>query len=223
MASTTHRLGPTRRLLAVAAATVLLATACSQDSEPEVAGDLQVADGALGSEAGPEDDDDRGELQAIDLAEFLARRYEAYWEAFDEARQTPSADPSTDFPLLGELAAGEQLEVSYRTLIELAETGEAIREPETPAVDGVDADTEHRVRVDLIDGTVAELSGCVVNDDVHHVIDSGVVVRDSVSTVMSESTMALTEGEWKLIRSRAVDIDPGVTGCWLTDDAEFPY
>ena len=35
--------------------------------------------------------------------------------------------------------------------------------------------------------------------------------------------MAFTDGEWKLIRSRAIDIAEGVTGCWLTADAEYPY
>ncbi len=163
------------------------------------------------------------DLEGPALEEYLARRYEAYWDAYDAARSAPTANPSTDFPILGNLAAGEQLEVSYQTLIELSEKGEAIREPDTPAIDGIDSNSEHRVRIDLIDGTVAEISGCVVNDDVRHVVDSGAVVRESVATVMSASTMALTDGEWKLIRSRAVDIADGVTGCWLTDDSEFPF
>lgn len=158
-----------------------------------------------------------------ELEEYLARRYEAYWDAFDAARGAPTVDPSTDFPLLDDLAAGEQLEVSYRSVIDLAEKGEAIREPGTPAIDGIDADSEHRVRVDSVDGAVAELSGCVVNDDVRHEVASGTVIRDDVATVLSTSTMVLTGGDWKLIRSRALDISAGVTGCWLSDDSEFPY
>ncbi len=164
-----------------------------------------------------------GELTGAALEELLAGRYEAYWDAFDAARSVPTAEPAKDFPLLRDLSAGTQLDISYENVIDLARTGEAIREPTTPAVAGIDADSEIRVRVDKIDGTVAELSGCVVNDDVRHVVGTDTIVRDSVSTVLSNSTMALTDGVWKLIRSQAVAIDDGVTGCWLTGDSEFPY
>ncbi|MGI9613597.1 MAG: hypothetical protein ACR2QO_11840 [Acidimicrobiales bacterium] len=169
------------------------------------------------------DDGEPDGLDGTDLEAYIAGRYEAYWDAYDAARTTPSVNPSTDFPILADLAAGEQLEVSHESLIELAEKGEAIREPETPAIAGVDADAEHRLRVDLVDGSVAEISACVVNDDVRHIVGSGAIVRDAVTTVTSEATMAFTGGEWKLIRSRAIDIADGVTGCWLTADAEYPY
>jgi hypothetical protein len=158
-----------------------------------------------------------------ELEELIAGRYEAYWDGLDAARREPTADPARDVPMLAELAAGEQLDVSYQALTELAESGDAIREPDTPAIGGIDADSEHRVRIDRIDGTVAEVSACLVNDDVRFSVDSGAVVRESVSTVLSSATMALTAGRWKLIRSRAVEIGDGVSGCWLTGDAEFPY
>lgn len=169
------------------------------------------------------DDGDPDALDGSDLEAYIAGRYEAYWDAYDAARATPSVNPSTDFPILADLAAGEQLEVSHESLVELAQKGEAIREPETPAIAGVSADAEHRLRVDLVDGSVAEISACVVNDDVRHIVGSGAIVRDAVTTVTSEATMAFTDGEWKLIRSRAIDIAEGVTGCWLTADAEYPY
>lgn len=242
------------RLVAAALALLLVAGACSSDTDPEVAGEQQTAtadeqtaavdggepaaDGevqpgipvASGDGAAPAGGDapvaaptGGANLEGAELEEYLARRYEAYWDAYDAARSAPTANPSVDFPQLGALAAGEQLDISYQSVIELAEKGEAIREPDTAAIAGNDANTEHRVRIDVIDGTVAEISGCVVNDDVRHVVGSGDVIRDSVATVMSTSTMALTDGEWKLIRSRAVEIDEGVTGCWLTDEATFPY
>jgi hypothetical protein len=201
--------------LALAAA----AASCSRAAEPGPAtGEVATID-PPGTAAGT--DPVAGDRQ--ELEELIARRYESYWASFDAARSSPTTDPAADFPALAELAAGEQLEVSYEALIELAEARDALREPDTPAIGGVDPDAEHRVRVDRIDGTVAELSGCLVNDDVRFTADSGVIVGDSVSTVLSSSTMALTGGQWKLIRSRAVEIGEGVTGCWLTGDAEFPY
>ena len=183
------------------------------------------------AEAGTEDDEptttmtDSGSvgLGGSELEAYVAERYEAYWDAYDAARAAPTVDPASDFPNLAELAAGDQLAISHEALVELAEKGEAIREPDTPAIAGIDADTEHRVRVVLVDDSVAELSTCVVNDDVRHIVGTGAVVRDEVTTVTSEATMALTDGDWKLIRSRAVDISEGVTGCWLEPDAEYPH
>ena len=124
------------------------------------------------------DDGDPDGLDGTDLEAYIAGRYEAYWDVYDAARASPSVNPSTDFPILADLAAGEQLEISHESLIELAEKGEAIREPDTPAIAGVDADAEHRLRVDLVDGSVAEISACVVNDDVRHIVGSGAIVRD---------------------------------------------
>jgi hypothetical protein len=224
---------PVRResCLALAAA-VAIASGCTAGDQPgsgaAPAALAEPASGPAGGTGGAADGGDHSGAAgpfaaAEDLDELIARRYEAYWDGFDTARREPTTDPATDFPALMDLAAGEQLDVSYQALIELAEAGEAIREPETPAIGGVDPDAEHRVRIVRVDGTVAEVSGCLVNDDVRYASDTDAVVRDSVSTVLSSSTMALTGGEWKLIRSRAVEISDGVSGCWLTDDAEFPY
>jgi len=217
------------RAAAVALALIVVGAGCSSDEQdggaiPEATAAV-AANVAADEAAAPATlaDGDPSALEGSELEEYLARRYEAYWDAYDAARAAPTVNPTVDFPILVDLAAGEQLDISYESLIELAEKGEAIREPDTPAITGVDADAEHRVRIEMIDTSLAEISACVVNDDVRHVVGSGAVVRDTVSTVTAEATMALTEGEWKLIRSRAVDIADGVTGCWLTDDAEYPY
>ncbi len=233
--------GRVARLAAVLLAVVTLAGACSSDDGSE-AGDspgnaaAEVADGQGDAATGdgvdtaadsapgsiPQAADAVG-LEGAELEEYLARRYEAYWDAYDAARGAPTASPETDFPALGDLAAGEQLEASYDTLRRMAEQGEAIREPEAPAIEGIDANSEHRVRIEMIDGTLAEISGCVVNDDVRHQAETGDILSDSVATVLSTSTMALTDGQWKLIRSRAVDIQDGVTGCWDEGEAAFPW
>ena len=187
-------------------------------STPE--GSASGAPGAPGAPAPP--GGDAAGLTGKALEEYVARRYEAYWDAFDAARTHPTADPAGDFPELAELAAGSQLDVSRQTIADMAAAGEATKEPAQPAIAGTDAATEHRVRVDRIDGATAELTACVVNDDVRYVAASGQVVDAGVRTVRSTATMALTEGGvWKLIRSQAVAIDDGVTGCWSGDD--YPY
>ncbi|MEM7336990.1 MAG: hypothetical protein AAF467_00005, partial [Actinomycetota bacterium] len=166
---------------------------------------------------------DESEIEGDDLEVLLAERYEAYWSAFDEARQNPSADPAVDAPDLANVAAGELLDVSYQSVIDLAEQGQAYAEPDQPAIDGTDTDTEHRVRIELVEGSIAEVRSCVVNDDVRIVVGSDEVIRDAVVTVESTSTLALTEGRWKMIRSAADKIEPGVTGCWVDDPDAYPY
>ncbi len=165
---------------------------------------------------------DADELTGKALEEYLARRYEAYWDAFDAARTHPTASPAADFPELAELADGTQLDTSHQSIADLAAAGEATKEPAEPAIGGTDAATEHRVRVDRVDGAAAELTACVVNDDVRYAVGSGQVVDAGVRTVRSTATMARGEGgQWKLIRSQAVSIDDGVTGCWA--GADYPY
>lgn len=165
---------------------------------------------------------DGSDLDRDGLERLLAARYRGFWSEFDAARRTPGLDPAAEFPGLADLAAGEQLDVSHRNLTDLARSGEALRQPGVGVHPDDRSHLVHRVRVESIDGTVARLTGCVVKDDVRYVIASGLVVADSVSTVLSESTMALTDGEWKLIRSRAVDIVAGISGCWLSAEAQFP-
>jgi len=177
---------------------------------------------AAGGAPAPPPGGDASDLTGPALEEYLARRYEAYWDAFDAARTHPTDDPAADFPELAELAAGTQLDVSRQSIADLAAAGEATKEPARPAIGGTDAATEHRVRIDRLDGAAAELTACVVNDDVRYVVASNQVVDAGVRTVRSTATMARTDdGVWKLIRSQAVAIDDGVTGCWTGTD--FPY
>ncbi len=157
------------------------------------------------------------------LAEHIADRFEAFWLAFDLARTAPSASPETDYPALLDLAAGEQLDGSYQALRDLHRSGQAIRNPETPAVPGLDVDSALRVRIDSVDGGVAELTSCLVNDRVRYEVATGAGVGGSVTTVMARSTMAKSDGSWKLIRSEPVALDPGVAGCWVENRSDFKY
>ena len=180
--------------------------------------DLDVAD-AVGDIL----TDNGDELGGKDLERHIAERFEAFWLAFDLARSAPSTSPETDYPALAELAAGQQLELAFLELKELTQAGLAIREPGTPAVAGLDPNTSIRIRVDAIDGGVAELTSCVINDQVRYEPGSGAIVSEAVRTVMASSTMAKAEGTWRLIDSRAVALDDGIGGCWLEGEDSFPY
>ncbi len=158
-----------------------------------------------------------------ELEDVLATRYEAFWQAFGEARTAPTADPATDFPALADLAAGQQLEQANAEVIDLAAKGQAIRAPQTPAVPGLDVDSAHRIRIERVDGSTADLVACFVNDRIAYRVSDGAVISDAVVTVKAEATMARTDGTWKLIRSHAVALDPGVAGCWLEGDADYPW
>lgn len=159
-------------------------------------------------------------LQGEALKSYIADRYEAFWTAFDAARANPSADPIAAHPDLAELASGDQLELALTGVDELRATGERITESSSPAIPGTDSDSEHRVAVKLIDDGLAEVTACVVNDDVR-VNASGEVVSGGAITVLSRGTMVRTDNTWKLIRSQAIDITDGVGGCW--DDPVYAY
>jgi hypothetical protein len=164
-----------------------------------------------GAPAGPEPED------------VVASRYEAFWQAFGQARANPTSDPSADVPILADLATGEQLEQAHSELIGLAERGEALRPPSTPAVAGLDNDAAHRIRVDSLDDAAAELTVCFVNDRISYRVADGAIISDAVVTVTAKATMARTDGTWKLVRSRAVALDPGVAGCWLEAVSRYPW
>lgn len=161
-------------------------------------------------------------LSGSELEQFLARRYEAYWQAFDLARQAPTVNPAVDYPVLATLVAGEQLELTYGELADLSDLGHAIREPESPAVPGLDANSAHRIRIESLETGVAELVSCLVNDQVRYDVTTGEVLNEQVITVQTKTTMAKADGTWKVIRSAAVGLDEGVAGCWLEPESSFP-
>lgn len=162
-------------------------------------------------------------LDGAELEEYLASRYEAYWYAFDIARRAPSANPAADYPALGNLAAGDQLDQAYAELAELFNNGSAIRDPDAPAIAGLDQDTTFRVRIETLEDGVAELVSCLVNDQVTYNVADGTVTSDGVRTVQARATMAKADGTWKLIRSRAIGLEAGIAGCWLDEESDYPY
>ncbi|MEL6984249.1 MAG: hypothetical protein AAFO29_17615 [Actinomycetota bacterium] len=162
-------------------------------------------------------------LDGPELEEFVASRYEAFWDAFGQARANPSSNPAADFPVLAELATDEQLDAAHTELVSLADQGQALRRPDNPAIPGLDNDGAHRIRVDRLDDAAAELTICFVNDRISYQVADGAIINDAVVTVTAEATMVRTGDTWKLVRSRAVALDPGVAGCWLEDESRYPW
>jgi hypothetical protein len=183
-------------------------------TEPVIADDDPVA------EILPETGDG---LEGEELEQYLAQRFKAYWIAFDRARAAPAAEPERAFPQLQVLAEGAQLVESHLELEDLHETGQAYRMADPRAVEADGEDDLIRVRVDSIDGGVAELTVCLVNDRVRYQQSDGAIISASVISVRSRATMARNEGTWKLIDSRALDIQPGVSGCWTDEADQFPW
>jgi len=203
-----------------------LSCACENCREYEDEGSRRTNSAAETATAKTPDDAESSaeaadELAGEDLEAFVADRYKQYWDEFDTARAAPSPNPSADYPALFSVAAGQQLDQTYADIIQLHDGGQAIREPDEPAIGGTSAADEHRVKVLAMEASVAELAGCVVNDDEHYLVETGnPFSNDGVRTIESTSTMAKTDGEWKLIRSQAVAIDNGIAGCWLDDSFE---
>ncbi len=209
-------------------------SATGDDGAPGTGVDAAIAGGDDDGADGPSVDEGAGRaaaapavdvesLTGVGLEEFLARRYEDFWLAFGEARERPTATPALDFPALADLAAGEQLESAYAELTDMAETGRALRTPTERAVPEIDHERSHRIRIDAVDGGSAQLVACHVNDRESYQVADGAVISDLVVTVEAEATMVLTDGTWKLVRSRAVALDPGVAGCWLEEESLYPW
>lgn len=209
------------------------------DGDPS-GGDTPVAgaDGTDGDAPAPGEGDEAAEtgatsaaesaaaieaLEGDELEEFLARRYESFWLAFGQAREAPTANPATDFPALADLAVGQQLEAAYAELVDMATEGRALQDPAERAVPGLDNDAAHRIRIEQVDGGSAELVACFVNDRQSIQVADGAVISDLVVTVQAEATMVRADGTWKLLRSQAVALDPGVGGCWLEDESRYPW
>ncbi len=208
-------------------------SATATESEPDPDGDAGDGTVVVGDQPAPSAEtivEEVGEVltetgQGLDgpeLEQYLARRYEAYWQAFDLARQAPTESPTTDYPALASLAAGEQLDLTYSELADLSELGHAIREPDTAAVPGLDQNSAHRIRIESLEAGVAELVSCLVNDNVRFDAATGEILNQQVITAQTRTTMAKTDGTWKVIRSAAVGLDEGVGGCWLEPEDNYP-
>lgn len=138
----------------------------------------------------------------------IAARYTSFWDARLAANQAPV---NPDHPLLPEYATGQQLDNVMSETRRRRDDGLAIRRPENSV-------TRHDVQVTAVDGEVATVQDCSVNDGIIYRVATGEVVNDDVVTQSVRATMRLVDAKWKLERATLVQEWQGVAGCALAGD-----
>lgn len=142
---------------------------------------------------------DAAEQEVID-------RYLGYWAARLEAN---SGVPDPAHPGLAEFATGPQLEAAMSEAQSNLEAGLAYRQREDPSA-------IQRVEVVSIEGDVAVVQECYVDDGLVVRQDTGEVVDDDISTHNVRGDLVREDGgPWRVSAVRAIQVWEGVAGCAL--------
>lgn len=139
----------------------------------------------------------------------IVDRYLAFWDARFEANTEPV---NPDDPRLADLATGPQLDNVREETKQRADAGLALRRPE-------DTVTERRPRIIEVEGDVATIQDCAINDSIVYRVATGEVLDDSVVTRSVSATMRLVDGQWRLEATRELQKWEGVAGCALASDS----
>lgn len=130
-------------------------------------------------------------------------RYVAYWDARTAAN---TGVPNPSDPALAEFATGEQLQAVVAETQSNLDEGLAFRSAEQPA-------NFREVRVVSIEGDVAVVQECVVDDGLVIRRDTGEVVNDSVTTQSVRGEMRRVDGAWRVAAATVIQFWEGVSGC----------
>jgi hypothetical protein len=132
----------------------------------------------------------------------IAEAYEAASSAFIDA----AAIPDPEFPALASTHAGPMFEQRRETLRALKLDGRVIRYP---------AASRYRIEVEslVVNGGVARLTVCVVDDGERVNLATGEVIASGTTTVRWLVAMRLVDGSWRLAERREESRWDGVTGC----------
>ena len=141
--------------------------------------------------------------QQSDLERQIIDRYQAFWEARFKANQAP---PNPGDPGLVEYATGKQLDNVRTETQRRLDDGLAFRRPSNSIA-------RRNVRMTAIDGDVANLQDCAVNDGIIYRTTTGEVVNDDAVTQNINAIMRLVEGKWKLEQASLVQEWEGVAEC----------
>ena len=128
--------------------------------------------------------------------------YEAASRAFIEAAGIPDPDASA----LSDTHTGPMLDQRRTTLRGLRAEGKVIRYP-TPS--------QYRIEIEAatIDGQVARLTVCVIDDGQRVAAGQSSVEPGAVTTVQGRAAMQRIEGVWKLAERTEENRWDGVAGC----------
>lgn len=133
-------------------------------------------------------------------------RYLGFWRVRHEAN---SGIPDPAHPGLAEYATGAQLAKTVEETQTNLDNGVAYQPAEDPA--GI-----QRVEVVSIDGDLAVVQECYVDDGVVIQRDTGEVLNDEVSTHNVRGELVREDGgPWRVSEVRAIQVWEGVAGCAL--------
>lgn len=132
----------------------------------------------------------------------VSSAYESASRAFIDA----AAIPDPEFPEIAATHTGPMLEQRRDVLRALQKDGRAIRYPQP---------TQYRIEVEDadIDGDVATLTVCVVDDGERIEVATGRVIASGVGTVKWTAALRRSEGAWLLAERREEARWDGVAGC----------
>lgn len=183
------------RFLAVLAVAALAAAACSDDDGGAVSNDSSTTSTSRASTTTTTDPAEALEAEIVDA-------YEASSRAFIDA----AAVPDPDFPAFVATHVGPMLEQRRTVLRGLQADGRIIR---------YTANSQYRIEVDdiEIDGDVARLDVCVIDDGETVVAATGEVVAGGLGTVQARAAMQRVDGAWRLAERRQEAEWEGIAGC----------
>lgn len=184
------------RLLVVLALVTVVAAACSDDDDG----------GAVASDSTTTSTSSRSTTTTTDPAEALEAEIVDAYEVSSRAFIDAAAVPDPDFPAFLATHVGPMLEQRRGVLVGLQADGRVIRYP---------PNSQYRIEVDdvEIDGDVARLDVCVVDDGERVVVSTGEVVAGGVGTVQARAAMQLVDGTWRLAERTQEAEWEGVAGC----------
>lgn len=132
-------------------------------------------------------------------------RYIGFWDARFAAN---SGTPDPDDPALRDFATGQQLEAVITETRRNLDEGLAFRDRDDPAEVRI-------VNVISIEGDLAVVQECFVDDGLVVRRDTGEVVNDTVATHNVRGELTRVDGSWRVSRAQLVQRWEGVAGCAL--------
>lgn len=185
-----------RRLLVLFAISVLAAASCADDDGGAVASDSTTSSSARPPTTSTTADPDEPLDEEVEAAYIASSR------AFIDA----AAIPDPNFPALAATHTGPMFEQRHGVLLGLQADGRVIRYPPS---------SQYRIEVsDIeIDGDVARLEVCVVDDGETVVASSGEVVAHGLFTVQARAAMRRIDGTWRLAERLEDGEWEGIAGC----------
>lgn len=184
-----------RRLSVVLLAALLFSAACGDDDTNDAAPPVESTTTTR-----------RPTTTTTDSAEAHEAEVTAAYEASSRAFIDAAAIPDPSFPALAETHTGPMLEQRQRVLRAFQANGQVMRYP-----DG----SEYRIEVTDVDieGDVARLDVCIVDDGETVVASSGEVVAGGLGTVQVRAAMRLIDGTWRLAERVQEAEWEGIAGC----------